>query len=503
MKVAAVAILAFTSALAPCTVTAASTFASRINTYSGLQRDAGIFGIKLGDLNRDGKLDVVGTSSGSGLFIGLGNGDGTFRVAPLIGTAIGIDLSVDISDLTGDGILDIVACSNGSSNIYILRGNGDGTFQEPQALGLGGDLRAGRLAVGDFNGDGSPDIAVVLINTAAVLLFFEGVNQERGQFARFSYSLSEIGKYVVAGDLDLDGKTDIGVLTDSKMITLRNLYNIGNPEVGEISGIGRQYGGKAAIGNIYGPGKLPSILLSKQDYSQYGSATSTIYLQQRWDSPGVLSVVSGGGDLERLVIADLDLDGYGEMIYGDELVSISGDTYAVHILYTSDGTVSDSQVLNSHGPAIAVGDVNNDGLPDIVASAGDFGHDVSVHLQQAIPGHPVITSANQATFFVGQFNEFQPTASGSPAPTIKVTGSLPAGVTLGSNGYLSGAPGAAAAGVYPLVITATNGLAPGAMQNFTLTVGSAPPTVTNPFFDTMTNSSAHLYGTVASETDLL
>jgi dockerin type I repeat protein/polymorphic membrane protein len=73
-------------------------------------------------------------------------------------------------------------------------------------------------------------------------------------------------------------------------------------------------------------------------------------------------------------------------------------------------------------------------------------------------------------------------------------------VTLDPSGVLFGNPPDSAAGTYQWILTASNGAQPNAIQNFTLTVNPRPvPTVTNPFYDTVTSSSAHLGGNVASD----
>ncbi len=88
---------------------------------------------------------------------------------------------------------------------------------------------------------------------------------------------------------------------------------------------------------------------------------------------------------------------------------------------------------------------------------------------------PMITSGTSTTFTVGAYGAFSLTATGSPPPTFTETGSLPAGVSLSSGGLLSGTPGSGAAGVYPIAVTATNGVAPDAHRSFTIDVASPPP----------------------------
>ena len=91
---------------------------------------------------------------------------------------------------------------------------------------------------------------------------------------------------------------------------------------------------------------------------------------------------------------------------------------------------------------------------------------------------PAITSPASANFTEQSAGTFNVTASGSPAPTFSASGVRPSGVTLSSSGVLSGTPALGSAGSYPLTITASNGVAPDATQNFTLTVVSAGPGIT-------------------------
>jgi len=88
---------------------------------------------------------------------------------------------------------------------------------------------------------------------------------------------------------------------------------------------------------------------------------------------------------------------------------------------------------------------------------------------------PVITSPNNASFTLGSAGTFTVTATGSPAPTLSMTGTLPAGVTFTpATGVLAGTPAAGTGGIYPLTFTAANGVGSNAVQNFTLTVTDGP-----------------------------
>ena len=87
---------------------------------------------------------------------------------------------------------------------------------------------------------------------------------------------------------------------------------------------------------------------------------------------------------------------------------------------------------------------------------------------------PTFTSVDTTTFAVGTAGSFSVTASGYPIPTFTQSGPLPSGVTLTSAGVLDGTPADGTGGIYTIVVTATNGISPDALQTLTLAVNQAP-----------------------------
>jgi hypothetical protein len=149
------------------------TFRSAIN-YSTASAPVNIIAA---DFNGDGKIDLAtanncgyscNNGAGNALSILLGNGDGTFQ--PFVNYQLNNSnnaIWVAAGDVNKDGKLDLVAvdyCATsqcgGPSLVSILKGNGDGTFQSPVDVPVGNYPSA--VAVADMNGDGNPDILLTL-----------------------------------------------------------------------------------------------------------------------------------------------------------------------------------------------------------------------------------------------------------------------------------------------------------------------------------------------------
>ncbi len=122
-----------------------------------------------GDLNGDGKTDlVVGAQT---LQLYLGDGDGTFQAPQSIYPNYG---PIQIADVDSDGKLDVIA-SNDFWNLVALRGDGKGHFHPPKTVSIGSEF-VFDFVLRDLNGDGLPEL--IASNGSAIAVLFNTTSRK-------------------------------------------------------------------------------------------------------------------------------------------------------------------------------------------------------------------------------------------------------------------------------------------------------------------------------------
>ena len=162
------------------------------------------------DLNGDGKLDLVVTGGTTGdVAILLGDGLGAFAAVTSVSVAPGANLSAVLaSDVDRDGDVDLVTVNNTAGQVAVLLGNGDGTFGAPAVTAVGGDATA--IVGGDFNRDGRIDLAVTLAGTGQVAIL--GGNGAGLFTPALTASTGGTGAVaLVTGDWNRDGRLDLAI----------------------------------------------------------------------------------------------------------------------------------------------------------------------------------------------------------------------------------------------------------------------------------------------------
>jgi uncharacterized protein (DUF2141 family) len=286
------------------------TFQAPINSDAGTDPTikVEVMWVAAGDFNRDGKLDLVVANKGtyannfsdSSVLVLLGNGDGTFQAAAEYGPVVN-PYCVAVGDFNGDGNLDLAVPNGGAfppqnvGGVSILLGNGDGTFQSAVIYDAGSPC--GLVAVGDFNGDGKPDLALFSPPDRVLLGNGDGTFQNAIHFQAGGYY-----SHVAVADFNGDGKLDlaqaIGANGDSPSGTIAVL--LGNGDGTFQTAVNYALGTNAnplgvAVGDFNGDGKAD---LAVADYPyELSSGGVAVLLNTCASTAPSLSIVSSNSTL--------------------------------------------------------------------------------------------------------------------------------------------------------------------------------------------------------------
>jgi trimeric autotransporter adhesin len=306
-------------------------------------------------------LDTNNANSLLGTATLIGGGNGFLNVPipePSGGGADALPI-VAVGDFNGDGIPDIVSAPHGG--IAISLGNGDGTFAAPLIPNVDSADGINAFGVGDFNGDGITDLLVDDEDTGklTVLLGKGDGTFTVGQSMPFNTQSIAIADFNGDGqpDLALSGSTQTTILLGNGDGTFTAASN--QPQIGSSHVVAADFNGDGKLDLALSPSNgATSILLGNGD----GTFTAAP------DQPQIGS---------SLVVA-ADFNGDGKL---DLAVSASDGTIAI-LLGNGDGTFTAVSTFPAGSNAFspAVGDFNGDGKPDIaVAGIANFpDHQVTI-----------------------------------------------------------------------------------------------------------------------------
>jgi len=317
--------------------------------------------VLVADLNRDGIPDLVLGSNQVTIY--LGKSDGTYTKLTTISVQQGpTSYPILIADFNGDGIPDLAVPMYGLNEIAILKGKGDGTFALPIMASVPGfPVYITQTAVGDFDGDGVPDLAVIDSDSSVVDIL---LGNGDGTFtAGATPPITGIPSHFAKGDFNGDGKTDLAVAQNDGTIAIL----LGNGD-GTFAASGSVDSGIAsspiAIADFNKDGKLDIAVAAGA-----GASESVITLMGNGD--GTFKPPSAGSSLTStnvtwIELADFDQDRAPDVVLADSNGNAS--------VFLNNGTGSLSKPFSvvsglsvPYYLEVSVGDLNGNGYPDIVA----------------------------------------------------------------------------------------------------------------------------------------
>ncbi|MGO4881457.1 MAG: FG-GAP repeat domain-containing protein [Bryobacteraceae bacterium] len=387
---------------------------SSISTQGG---EAGI--LVAADLNGDGNIDLViggqiNNQGTAGIGVCFGNGDGSFQPEGLFQAATqALVGGLVLADFNGDGILDAAITTDnlpgGESGIWLFTGMGGGVFAPPTLISLKDMGIPGLIVSADVNNDGNPDILITYVLPAtngsgfAVLL-----GKGDGTFQAPEYfPIPGMAVDLSVGDLNNDGDLDIAVLQNHDNQSNGLLLYFGDGVGGFSEPTFADLPGLAifTIGDVNGDG-IPD-LVNSLGYVALGKGNGKFGPPAYYPVDSslfgphnpVIATLRPGGPADILVqgsqtVSVLLGDGTGKFKDGVWTAVPDGYGCAVSADFNLDGSPDLAQVTSqgfqvlfgtgkaetpfTQGPvtllanavcALSSGDVNGDGIPDLLVAA--------------------------------------------------------------------------------------------------------------------------------------
>jgi uncharacterized repeat protein (TIGR01451 family) len=391
-------------------------------------------GIAVGDLNADGNPDAVVVNRDSDdLTILLGDGIGGFKSQATASTGPGTQpVAVAIADFNGDARQDVVVANQGTDQIAVLLGSGDGVLGPPGTYALSPGSLPSALAVGDFNFDQRPDVAVADQGTGVVSVFLSNMGGGLGLEDVFAGTpiRRQSARGIVTADFNGDGKLDLALASAGGNVAHLLGVRVGAFEVAvAILTVPGSLTSGIASGDLNGDNRADLVVVNQ------GSNTVPVLTGDGAANFSVTANPTVGGGPTAVALGDLDRDGKLDVavanLFSGTVATMAGDG--------AGGLGAPEQFPVGASPdAIAIADMNRDGFPDILV-ANNGSNSVSVLLNRIPTTAPPPTPPTDLSVALTDAPD-PVTLGGTVAYTATVTniGTVPAnGVTL--TGTLSAA----------------------------------------------------------------
>ncbi|HSW46080.1 MAG TPA: FG-GAP-like repeat-containing protein [Phycisphaerae bacterium] len=332
--------------------------------------------LAVADLDEDGHPDIV-TACPTSLEIWVFWNDGTGGF-PAHGVAAGFGAtSVGVADLDGNGHPDLFGTDVGTSNIFVYLNQGDGNFAAPQTWPVGQGPWS--VIAADLTGDNRPDLAVAnaFDDSVSILRNLGGGNFAAGQtVSQAAFPLS-----IAAGDFDGNGSNDM-VFANAGTMDLPGgawvLANTGGgvflPPIPYVTDA-LAYSVRAA--DVNGDG-WPDIVVADTFATRFGTGAAIVLMNNGIGGLVAPAYYMTGDQTAGLAVGDLNADGMPDIVVTNEG---TGDVSV--LLNRGDGTYEPEWPyrVGADPVAVTIGDLDADGRPDLIV-ANQQGGTLSVLLNK-------------------------------------------------------------------------------------------------------------------------
>ncbi len=392
--------------------------------------------VATGDFNRDGKLDLVTANySASSVTVLLGDGSGGFTAAPGSPFAVGANpASVAVADFNGDGIPDLAIANSGANNVTVLLGNGAGGFTPAAGSPFPVGAEPQCLAVADFNGDGRQDLVTAnYADQDLTILLGNG----SGGFTPAPGSPLPAGSFprsVAVGDFNGDGKPDLVTAIAGNFVTVFMGNGAGGFSEFGVFPVGA-FAQSVAVVDFNLDGRLDIVTANS------GDNTVSVLLG---NGAGAFTATAGspftvGKSPQSVAVFDINGDGRPDIVTAN-----SGDNTVTVLLGNGSGgfTAAPGNPFAAGAAPINLtsADFNGDGRPDI-ATANGGASSLSIFLGRQAATSSVLTTTAGSTVTYGTLVPLTLTVtlpSGSFDPQPTGSGTFLDGATVIGTGVATG-----------------------------------------------------------------